>query len=369
MTHPQKLFGRPIETAHIDLSNPQLLLQHISCASFEKEIDVETDIEYFGQFLKPITIKLQNSKIVSPHPTRNDQKLYHVGGGTPARGVSLRAIDPERYSIIDESTGQIIEEIEQSKAFYEVYDGAVYLYNGKPYLCKKLDLTSRVAVVRLASVKYYTQIRDYTDVHVVGGSQLAYDSLEQIDDESNADCVCNAKSTNAVVTTRWMGFHRIWHGTGQVFDTVDLFLPDMSFSTQAVFLRLHHSVRLKLERSGLPFREGVHAACHAILNVIPLFVMCNPEDLRTECDNPYDSRYRPERLLLFDAHPGGIGLSVRIRPHFFDIMAKALELIQSCDCKEDCGCPGCVQFTHCTEYNSVIHKNAGAEILKLALNG
>ena len=29
-----------------------------------------------------------------------------------------------------------------------------------------------------------------------------------------------------------MGFHRIWHGTGRVFDTVDLFLPDVSFSTQ-----------------------------------------------------------------------------------------------------------------------------------------
>jgi DEAD/DEAH box helicase domain-containing protein len=30
-----------------------------------------------------------------------------------------------------------------------------------------------------------------------------------------------------------MGFHRIWHGSGQVFDTVDLFLPDMQFPTQA----------------------------------------------------------------------------------------------------------------------------------------
>ncbi len=29
-----------------------------------------------------------------------------------------------------------------------------------------------------------------------------------------------------------MGFHRIWHGSGQVFDTVDLFLPDVQFPTQ-----------------------------------------------------------------------------------------------------------------------------------------
>ncbi len=42
---------------------------------------------------------------------------------------SLRAIDPERFAIVDESLGgALLEEIEESKAFFEVYDGAVYLY-------------------------------------------------------------------------------------------------------------------------------------------------------------------------------------------------------------------------------------------------
>lgn len=31
-----------------------------------------------------------------------------------------------------------------------------------------------------------------------------------------------------------------------------------------------------------------------------------------QCDNPYDARYRPERLLLFDRHPGGIGLAAQV---------------------------------------------------------
>ncbi len=34
----------------------------------------------------------------------------------------------------------------------------------------------------------------------------------------------------------------------------------------------------------------------------------------TECDNPYDTRFRPERLLVFDKHPGGIGLAQQARP-------------------------------------------------------
>ena len=36
----------------------------------------------------------------------------------------------------------------------------------------------------------------------------------------------------AIVTVRWLGFHRIWQGSGEVFDSVDLFLPDVQFGTQ-----------------------------------------------------------------------------------------------------------------------------------------
>ena len=46
----------------------------------------------------------------------------------PAAAISLRAIDPERYAIVNEEDGDVIEEIEESKAFYEVYDGAVYMF-------------------------------------------------------------------------------------------------------------------------------------------------------------------------------------------------------------------------------------------------
>ena len=64
----------------------------------------------------------------------------------------------------------MLEEIEESKAFYEVYEGAVYLHQGRTYLCTKLDLGRRLAIVRPADLKYYTKIRDFTDVHVTGGA-------------------------------------------------------------------------------------------------------------------------------------------------------------------------------------------------------
>ena len=51
----------------------------------------------------------------------------------------------------------------------QVYDGAVYMHQGKTYLVKDLDISRKVAWCQEADLKYYTKTRDYTDIHVVGG--------------------------------------------------------------------------------------------------------------------------------------------------------------------------------------------------------
>lgn len=43
---------------------------------------------------------------------------------------------------------------------------------GRTYLCKKLDLQTKIAVVRPVDVKYYTSIREHQDIFVVGGSAV-----------------------------------------------------------------------------------------------------------------------------------------------------------------------------------------------------
>ena len=58
---------------------------------------------------------------------------------------------------------------------------------------------------------------------------------------------------------------------------------------QASYLRLPRSARAACMASGFDFRESVHAAAHAVLNVLPLYMVCNPSDVATECDNPYDT--------------------------------------------------------------------------------
>jgi DEAD/DEAH box helicase domain-containing protein len=170
------------------------------------------------------------------------------------------------------------------------------------------------------------------------------------------------------VTTRWLGFVRIWRGTGEVFDSVDLFLPDVQYETEAAYIRLPPTARRRVEAAGLPFRDGVHAAGHAVLNALPLFLMANPQDVGTECDNPYDTRYKPERILIYDKHAGGgIGLAKAACGRWTEILQRALAVISDCSCTCTGGCPGCIQHTDCGEYNAVLNKKAGKLVLEAVL--
>ena len=52
----------------------------------------------------------------------------------------------------------------------QVYEGAVYMHQGRTYLIKSLNLSTMLAFCEEADLKYYTKTRDYTDIHVIGGS-------------------------------------------------------------------------------------------------------------------------------------------------------------------------------------------------------
>lgn len=67
------------------------------------------------------------------------------------------------------------------------------------------------------------------------------------------------------------------------------------------------------EREGRTFAAGLHGAAHALLTVLPLFVLCNPRDVGCECTASTEARYVPRRLLLYDRQPGGTGIAAQVR--------------------------------------------------------
>ncbi|WVZ21227.1 hypothetical protein V8G54_008549 [Vigna mungo] len=380
MRHPNKLFGRPIECCHVDSQNKKILEQHLVCAAHEHPLSVNYDEQYFGPCLESVIISLKAAGYLSSILSSDSSRIWNYIGPEklPSHAVNIRAIETVRYSVIDQKKNKVLEEIEESKAFFQVYEGAVYMCQGKTYLVEKLDLSNKTAFCKEADLKYYTKTRDYTDIHVIGGNVvcillLARDPLDYLHEfyiayplkvETNKFPKSNARADICKVTTTWFGFYRIWRGSNQIFDAVDLALPHYSYESQAVWVPVPLFIKEAVVKQAYDFRGGLHAASHAILHVVPLHITCNLSDLAPECPNPHDTRFYPERILIYDQHPGGCGISVRVQPYFTKFLEAALELLTCCCCSAEVGCPNCVQSFVCHEYNEVLHKDAAIMIIK-----
>ena len=161
---------------------------------------------------------LANQKL-APAPGEPHALCYIGGSPKPSSEVSLRSIDPDRFAIINTTTGETLEEIEASNAFFEVYDGAVYMHHGRSFLCTKLDLSARVAHVTPSAVKYFTSPVNHKQVYVVGG-HVAYDAGAQKAFEATS-----ARVGQALVTVRTSAFVRTARSSHITFGAPHLRIP------------------------------------------------------------------------------------------------------------------------------------------------
>ncbi|XP_048537809.1 uncharacterized ATP-dependent helicase YprA-like [Triticum urartu] len=358
MNYPDKFFGKPIERCHVDAQNQKVLRQHLACAAVENQLRPDRDEPYFGATMNDAITFLKDKGILTSNPTSSGDTWKYAGPvRRPSQSVSIRAIEHEKFTVTETASKRVLEEIEQSKAFFQVHEGAVYMHQGVSYLVDRLDLSSRTAYcsISMSELCYHTKTEDYTDIDVA----------------APADASGGVRADECTVTTRWVGYRRIFKTTDQVSDVIPLHLPSYSFDTQAVWATIPQTVRASMEQSKLWFRGGLHGAAHAILSILPLHMMCGSGDLGTECVDPHETRKRdddrvvvPDRILLYDKHPGGIGLAAQARTLFGDLLAAALELVLACGGGNSDGCPNCVQSFACRHTNKNLDKEAAVALLK-----
>jgi len=63
--------------------------------------------------------------------------------------------------------GDVIDHVGYSRAFFELFEGAIYMHQARQYLVVSLDLEKHKAMVRPVRVGYYTASRNHTDVNIV----------------------------------------------------------------------------------------------------------------------------------------------------------------------------------------------------------
>jgi len=346
MNNPDFFFGKAFENALINWENINILRPHLLCAAWEKELG-EADERYFDRGLFPAIVELQE-----------EGRLRKVGGrwhiapqlSHPAQDISIRSASSRRYQLLDASRGnEVLETIEEEHAFWQVHPGAIYLHQGDAYFVRELDIEKRIAIIEPATVPYYTQTMELTDIKVLHKMR---------EKEMNGVKICLGMVD---VTNTVDGFRKKKHYTDEVLGEEVLDLPPMRFITQSLWFGLPDKAVGVIEKGKLDFHGGLHAAEHAAIAILPLFAMCDRNDIGG-VSTPFHIDTGIAQIFIYDGYPGGIGIAEKGYEIIEGLWAATLKAIEECPCRD--GCPACIQSPKCGNNNEPLDKKAAVMLLR-----
>jgi DEAD/DEAH box helicase domain-containing protein len=342
--HPEDFLQRPVEAAILDHESPLIYRQHLLCCAHEGPLSHD-DAEFLGpRWQAHAEILLSAGEL--RHRPDSDAYVPRHHGAYPASDVSLRSASPERYDIVDVSSGELLGSTEAARAHSTVHDGAIYLHQGKTYQVAELDLDRHRALVAPFSGDWYTQPKRATDTDIV----------RLLDRRQTLGVTLSFGEVS--VTDTVLAYQRKCVTDHSFRELIPLDLPPVSFPTQALWFELD-SRQLEEEIPLEVLLGALHATEHSQIAVLPLIAMCDRWDIGGLSTNYHPQTGKPT-IFIYDGHPGGIGIARTAYSRFAELCRDAHALISECPCAS--GCPSCVQSPKCGNLNEPLHK-AGARVL------
>lgn len=347
--HPEFFQGATPEHARIAADQPLILLDHIRCAAFELPFK---DGELFGpQDATPWLQVLAEEGVLH----QEGERFEWIADSYPAIAVSLRSVADGNFVVVDRTDGRqtVVAEVDFSAASLTLYEGAIHMIQSVPYQVEKLDWNGRKAFVTRTNVDYYTDAIDYTKLKV----------LEAFDGSPAGNG--SAHHGEVHVARRVAGYKKIRYYTHENIGYGPVNLPDLELHTTAVWWQLSQRALEQAFDHRQEALDGFLAAAHALHIVATVAVMAEARDLQKAVGSgdgawfaTTDANGRAQlrsgfgegepsmsgpfvpTLYLYDAFPGGVGLSAPLFERREDLVRLARELVHRCDCRG--GCPACV---------------------------
>jgi len=345
MRHPDSFFQKSFENVLVNPGNPYILRAHLLCAAWECPLNAD-DESIFGS-----TSTQQREWLAGQGMLRERNQRWYLSPSItyPAQGINIRATTGENFAVIDTSTDSLLETVDSSTAFFQIHPGAIYLHQGESYLVTELDLTGRTAYAEPTKAAYYTQSKDITDLHIV--KVIRKKSFGQV----------KVYLGEVEVTTTVLGFKKKAQFTEEVIGEEPLDLPPQTFPTIALWFDLPPEVAARLTEAQLDFAGGLHAVEHTAIGILPLFALCDRNDIGG-VSTPLHPDTGRAQVFIYDAYPGGVGIAEKGFDMVAELWQATLRAIAECPCQE--GCPSCIQSPKCGNNNKPLDKKAAKIILE-----
>jgi DEAD/DEAH box helicase domain-containing protein len=347
LANPAQLWSRPLEAAVVDVTNPYILLPHLGCAAWELPLRADEDA------FAPADLSVHlHAEVAAGRLRERAGRFYWSGRGSPAAGVSIRSADGPPFAIVDGDTGALIGDVDESRAYRTVHEGAIYLHQGTAYRVDKLDLREHVAVVRGYRGDEYTQPRSDTDITVLSVSEQAEWGR------------CGFFRGRVEVSNQVLAYERRRVFTDESLGLVDLDLPRRHLVTQALWITVPAAVLAAAGLDAARVPGSAHAAEHAAIGLLPLFAMCDRWDI-----GGVSTAWHPDTglatIFIYDGYPGGAGITERGYRTDDAHLRATLTAIRACRC--EAGCPSCVQSPKCGNGNQPLDKAGAIALLEAVL--
>lgn len=321
--HPEYLFDASPEHGLVNPDNLFVLLNHLRASTFELPVPAE---ERFG--LDETSLLLDVLQEDGWIRRAEDDRYYWSHENFPASDFSLRSGAPENVVIVDTSGDRhrVLGEIDLFAAPLLVHEKAIYIHQGIQHHVDRLDWEERKAYVTRTDVDYYTD----ADLGI---------TLKVLEVFEEADAPPAGKRQRGEVMVAWKVtmFKKLKYHTHENVGWGSISIPEQEMHTTATWLVPPAELVNRYDRDTL---DGALIGLSRLARTTgALLLMCDPRDLGVlaQVQAPFTGR---PTLYLYDAVPGGVGLTERLFTLVGDLVRACREAVDSCQCVD--GCPACV---------------------------
>jgi DEAD/DEAH box helicase domain-containing protein len=321
--HPEYLFDSSPEHGLVNPDNLHVLLNHLRAASFELPVPAA---ERFGIEETPTLLDVLEEDGYLRHA--DDDRYYWSHDNFPASDFSLRSGAPENVVIVD-TTGdrhRVLGEVDLFAAPLLVHEKAIYIHEGVQHHVDRLDWDERKAYVTRTDVDYYTD----ADLGI---------TLKVLEVFEEADERPAGKRQRGEVMVAWKVtmFKKLKFHTHENVGWGSISIPEQEMHTTATWLVPPAEVVNRYDRDTL---DGALIGLARVARTTgALLLMCDPRDLGVlaQVQAPFTGQ---PTLYLYDATPGGVGLTERLYTLTPELIRTSRQAVESCPCAD--GCPACV---------------------------
>jgi len=246
----------------------------------------------------------------------------------PAQQVSLRSASPDNFVILNQTeNNHVIGEVDYYSAPIFLHPEAIYLHDADQYQVTQLDWEGKRAYVKEVEVDYYTDAETKSDLKV-----LAVSDEKRVNDSR----LFWGEVTVTMVTVL---FKKIKFHTNENVGSGIINLPELELHTNAFWYSFPGDIRFKLNLEGETFGGALRGLANILGKIAPLWVMCDPRDLRSisQVRAPFSEL---PTIYIYENIPGGVGYSQKLFNISDDLFGACIEQLENCGCAS--GCPSCV---------------------------